>query len=87
MAANNWLCQFLADLLDMEIVRPATLEVTARGAAVLAGMAIGLWSKDVLAGQQTANDHFRPKMSSKERDRLRVGWENAVARTVMAGPA
>ena len=87
MAANNWLCQFLADLLDMEIVRPATLEVTARGAAVLAGMAIGLWSKDVLAGQQTANDHFRPKMSSKERDRLRVGWEKAVARTVMAGPA
>jgi len=87
MAANNWLCQFLADLLDMEIVRPATLEVTARGAAVLAGMAIGLWSKDVLAGQQTATDHFRPKTSSKERDRLRVGWEKAVARTVMAGPA
>ena len=87
MAANNWLCQFLADMLGMEIVRPATLEVTARGAAVLAGMAVGLWNKDVLASQQAESDHFHPTMPAKARDRLRAGWEDAVARTVMARPA
>ncbi len=42
MAANDWLCQFLADLLDLPVERPAMLETTALGAALLAGIGIGL---------------------------------------------
>ncbi len=44
MAANDWLCRFLADLLDVPIERPADLETTARGAAFHAGLATGIWS-------------------------------------------
>ena len=44
MAANEWLCQFLADILETRIERPQYLETTALGAAFLAGLATGLWS-------------------------------------------
>ena len=43
MAANDWFCQFLADILDARVERPAELETTALGAAFLAGLATGVW--------------------------------------------
>ena len=43
MAANDWLCQFLADILQARVERPAELETTALGAAFLAGLATGVW--------------------------------------------
>lgn len=85
MVANNWLCQFLANLLDIEIIRPATLEVTARGAAILAGLAVGLWKKDVLENQTAIRDRFLPRMTPTDRGRLRSGWRDAVHRVVCAG--
>jgi len=44
MAANDWLCQFLGDLLETTVERPGDLETTALGAAFFAGLAIGLWA-------------------------------------------
>ncbi len=44
MAANGWLCQFLADVLDLPVERPSNLETTALGAAFHAGLAAGMWS-------------------------------------------
>ena len=44
MAANEWLCQFLADMLRVPVERPKNLETTALGAAFLAGLATGVWS-------------------------------------------
>ena len=44
MAANDWFCQFLADILEARVERPAELETTALGAAFLAGLATGVWS-------------------------------------------
>jgi len=43
MAANDWFCQFLADVLDARVERPTELETTALGAAFLAGLATGVW--------------------------------------------
>ena len=44
MAANDWLCQFLADILRVPVERPQNIETTALGAAFLAGLATGVWS-------------------------------------------
>ena len=43
VAANDWFCQFLADILDARVERPGQLETTALGAAFLAGLATGVW--------------------------------------------
>ena len=43
MVANNWVCQFLADILDVPVERPVVTETTALGAAYLAGLAVGLY--------------------------------------------
>ncbi|HEU0014238.1 MAG TPA: glycerol kinase GlpK, partial [Longimicrobium sp.] len=42
--ANDWLMQFLADVLDVPVRRPSMVEMTARGAAGLAGLATGFWA-------------------------------------------
>jgi glycerol kinase len=82
MAANGWLCQFLADMLALPITRPPALEVTARGAAVLAGMAIGVWDKNIVVPDIGEADHFKPAMAEGERERLRAGWQDAIGRTL-----
>ena len=83
MAANDWLCQFLADLLGAAVERPAHLETTALGAAFHAGLAVGVWS-DLAALEQTwtSGSRFTPKMSASQRDPLVAGWHDAVARTL-----
>ena len=82
MAANDWLCQFLADLLDTEVARPANVETTAAGAAFLAGLTAGIWSgPEDFAATWRAERTFRPQMTGSARADLLVGWQQAVART------
>ena len=84
MAANDWFCQFLADVLEARVERPAELETTALGAAFLAGLATGVWSDlEALAGHWQAADVFTPRMDDKRRERLVAGWRQAVARTLL----
>ena len=83
MAANSWLCQFLADILQIPVQRPRNVEATAVGAAYLAGLGSGLWSgltnlPDSCAGA----DRFTPKMGRRQRDGLVDGWRDAVRRTL-----
>jgi glycerol kinase len=81
MAANDWFCQFLADMLDTKVERPANIETTVAGAAFLAGLAVGVWGKleDVTAAW--AEDRaFEPRMKKKEREALTAGWRDALAR-------
>jgi glycerol kinase len=83
MAANDWLCQFLADILEVPIERPRNLETTALGAAFLAGLATGLWPDlDALARTWKAGDRFEPAMAPEQRDSLIAGWRRAVERTL-----
>ena len=83
MTANSWLCQFLADIVEVPVDRPTNLETTALGAAFHAGLATGVWSGlDELSRTWSAADTFRPTMDGPLRERLLAGWENAVAKTL-----
>ena len=83
MAANDWFCQFLADMLDTEVARPANIETTAAGAAFLAGMTTGMWSgPDDIAATWRADRTFMPQMTADKRAALNAGWQNAVKRTL-----
>lgn len=84
MAANEWLCQFLADILGIPVERPRNLETTALGAAFLAGLATGAWSSlDALAATWQRRDSFAPSMPRERRSTLIHGWRSAVERTLM----
>jgi glycerol kinase len=84
MAANDWFCQFLADILQARVERPAELETTALGAAFLAGLATGVWPHlESLAAQWTAASAFEPAMSRAKRAALIAGWQRALARTLL----
>ena len=83
MAANNWLCQFLADILEIQVERPKNLETTALGAAFLAGLATGVWP-DLAALERTwkQRDRFQPAMPEDRRQILIAGWRAAVSKTL-----
>ncbi|CAG0988142.1 glycerol kinase [Myxococcaceae bacterium] len=80
-SSNDFLMQFQADLLGAPVRRPATLEVTALGAAALAGLATGFWKdRGELAGAVRADRIFEPSMDAECREGLRAGWRRAVER-------
>ena len=80
-AANGFLMQFQADILGVPVDRPALLDTTAAGAALLAGLGVGVWpSPDALRSTRTRDRLFEPAMSAEDRDRLLMGWRAAVAR-------
>jgi glycerol kinase len=79
MVANDWLCQFLADILDLDIVRPANIETTALGAAFMAGASTGVWAGlEDAASRLFPDRRFGPALSSAERNRLLRGWHDAL---------
>ncbi len=81
MAVNNWLMQFLADILELRVDRPAVTETTALGAAYLAGLQVGVF-KDLeqIAELWRCQRSFEPAMAPQRRDRLYAGWKDAVRR-------
>jgi glycerol kinase len=86
MAANDWLCQFLADLLETPVERPDNLETTARGAAFHAGLATGVWRDlDEIAALCVPDRRFLPAMDGEMRDTLVRGWQRALRRTLSEG--
>jgi glycerol kinase len=81
MVANDWVCQYLADILDCPVERPAVLETTALGAAYLAGLAVGFYPSIEHIGERwRADGRFAPTMPSTTRESRLAGWEAAVAR-------
>ncbi|MDZ7628164.1 MAG: glycerol kinase GlpK [Parvularculaceae bacterium] len=84
MVANNWLMQFLADIQNAPVDRPAVMETTALGAAFLAGIKAGIFgSVDEIARLRRTERRFAPSMASEERALLRGGWRNALARALL----
>lgn len=76
MAANDWLLQHLADILQCRVVRPSNLEATAWGAARCAASSHGssIDSSHITMG----SEQFIPKMPPDERQQLLEGWHAAV---------
>jgi glycerol kinase len=81
MAANNWLMQFLADLMGVTVERPVVTETTALGAAYVAGLGAGfIGSIEATKDLWRSDRKFMPAMRLADRDRLYAGWQRAVAR-------
>ena len=80
-SANNFLMQFQADLLGVDVERPKIVETTALGAAMLAGLAVGYWKRDDLAATWQLDRAFTPEMEQAERDKRYAGWQKAIERT------
>ena len=77
--ANNFLMQFQSDILGSRVVRPQCIETTARGAAYLAGLAVGYWDSLEDVRRNWAEDKvFEPIMPADKRDGLLKGWHRAV---------
>jgi glycerol kinase len=77
-AANDWLMQFQADLLGVPVARPDLVETTALGAAGLAGLGAGLWSRseDFLAGRTFKR--FAPSAAARAVQARNADWRRAV---------
>lgn len=81
MVRNDWVMQFLADLLHVPIGRPVVVETTALGAAIAAGLGVGIIPdlKTAAANWQQERE-FRPEMAEADRERLYAGWKTAIGR-------
>lgn len=79
MVANNWVLQFLADILGARVDRPALVETTALGAAYLAGLQAGVYkSLEDLSSMWRCDRSFEAKMTKAQRDKLYDGWLKAI---------
>ena len=81
MVPNNWLCGFLADILGIPVERPVVTETTALGAAILAGLQIGLFdSTEDVQKQWQCDRTFEVNMEAEAREKLLLGWKKAVSK-------
>jgi len=79
MVANDWLMQFLADILDMPVERPVVMETTALGAAYLAGLKAGIYkSTSDIAALWSRERTFDPAMDAAARKKNLTGWRTAL---------
>ncbi|MDA9332672.1 glycerol kinase GlpK [Saprospiraceae bacterium] len=78
---NNYLMQIQSDLLNVLVERPTEVETTALGAAYLAGIQIGVWSRDIVIRNRAVERKFTPEMSDTERQLKLARWADAVIRT------
>ena len=81
--ANDFMAQFQSDMLGVPVLRPRVAEITALGAAYLAGLAVGFWeSRAEIAGLWRMDRRFQPQMDEAVREGLYRGWQDAVAATI-----
>ena len=80
MAVNDWLMQFLADILDLRVTRPEVIEISALGAALLAALGVdgGYTTLEELSACWRQQREFAPQMAGEQRKRLYDGWKRAV---------
>jgi glycerol kinase len=86
MSANDWLCQDIADATGLPVVRPRQIETTALGAAMLAGLGIGLFrdAGNAVAAMAATDRAFQPDPDASARAARRTRWHRAIAQ-VRAG--
>lgn len=79
LVKNNWVCQFLADITRVPVVRPHITETTALGAAYLAGLQAGVFgSLDDISTRWQEQKRFMPVMVMAEREVVYKGWKSAI---------
>lgn len=82
--ANNFLCQFQADILGSSVVRPKIIETTSLGAAYLAGLAVGYWKNtEEIRASWNIDKIFNRTMPPSKAEFFYSGWQKAVQRTVL----
>lgn len=82
-SANQFLLQFQSDILGCNVVRPTIIETTALGAALLAGLAVGLWKNlDEIKALWQKDLTLQPKMDEAQRKKELIGWHKAVSRSL-----
>jgi glycerol kinase len=79
---NDFLMQFQADILNIEVERPAVIESTALGAAYLAGITVGIWKQADITHHRKIERCFQPTYSAAKRSKLYKGWKKAVKRSM-----
>ncbi|MBW2659871.1 MAG: glycerol kinase GlpK [Deltaproteobacteria bacterium] len=78
---NNFILQFQANMLGVEVVRPVDHKAEGLGAAYMAGLAVGYWdSPDTCFANAKIDRIFKPQISDEERNRLYAEWNKAVKR-------
>ena len=82
-ANNDLLMQFQADLLDVPVLRPRDTEITAKGAALLAGLKTGLYDESTMKASWQVDRIFEPSMSIDAREQHLDKWQRAIARSLM----
>ena len=83
MVANDWLAQYLADVLDITVDRPEVMETTALGAAYLAGLQAGVYQDlDEIQARWNLQQRFEPQMAASTRGELIGDWQQAVDRVL-----
>ncbi|WP_335871744.1 glycerol kinase GlpK [Bacillus sp. 2205SS5-2] len=76
---NNFLMQFLSEMVRVPVERPVVNETTALGAAYLAGLAVGFWKDQAeISAQWRVESRFRPSMEEEKQQELYTGWKKAV---------
>ena len=81
-SSDNFLMGFQADILDKPIIRSQIKEITALGAAYLAGLSAGVWKSQHEIVEQRKKDYVTlPNMTSDHREKLLQGWRKAVSRS------
>ncbi|WP_100655586.1 glycerol kinase GlpK [Alteromonas flava] len=82
MVNNDWVCQYLADIINVSVVRPQVMETTALGAAYLAGLQCGVYADIATLSQQNPVDRcFDSEMDNAQRTRSLKRWQAAVNAT------
>jgi glycerol kinase len=80
MTNNNFLMQTQADIIGLEVIKPAMIETTSLGAAMVAGAAVGLWNIDMKVDRNARN--FKPKIGDDEREIRFEKWRMAIERSL-----
>ena len=82
---NQALMQFQADILGVPVLRSLASDVSALGAAYLAGLTVGLWTSEAeIAALSRPQVRYEPAMDDASRNRLYAGWKDAVNRVLLA---
>lgn len=78
---NSWVCQFISDIVNVQIDRPVITETTALGVAYMAGLKAGFFKDFDHIKSLWLNDRsFKPEMDKSEITKLYNGWQKAIER-------